>query len=165
MYNAHMKKLMAVLVVIAAAWAAPADGVRSYVGAGAQALLPQGSSRMRHAVGGAANAGIYLSERIALETEAAWLEKYCGLSVRALGHFSLWEEFDLLFGCEKFDPFFTFGASGWMRRGQVGPSAGIGAFYYVDDDWALRLDASATLGLDTRREMAYSVTLGIQRAF
>ena len=52
-----------------------------------------------------------------------------------------------------------------MRSGQVGPSAGLGALYYIDDDWALRFDATATLGLDTRREMVYSVTVGIQRAF
>ena len=160
-----MKKFAMFLVAAALAAAARADGARSYVGAGAQALVPQGSSRMRHAVGGAANVGIYVSERIAVEAEAAWLERRCGLSARALGHFSLLEEFDLLFGCEKLDPFFTVGASGWMRRGQVGPSAGVGAFYYIDDDWALRFDAAATLGLDTEREMAYSATLGIQRTF
>ena len=144
---------------------ARAEDVRTYVGAGAQVLLPQGSSRMRHAVGGAVNAGLYLSDFIALEAEAAWLERYCGLSARALGHFALWNEFDLLFGSEKFDPFFTIGASGWMQGGQVGPSAGLGAFYYIDDDWALRFDAAATLGVETRREMVYSLTVGIQRAF
>ena len=161
----YRKIFGACLVAAMVVAAAHAEDVRSYVGAGAQALFPQGSSRMRHAVGGAVNAGVYLSDFLAIEAEAAWLEKTCGLSARALGHFALWDEFDLLFGSEKFDPFFTIGASGWMRSGQVGPLAGLGALYYIDDDWALRFDATATLGLDTRREMVYSVTVGIQRAF
>ena len=160
-----MKKLAALAALAVLALAAQASETRLYTGAGAQALFPQGSSRMRHAVGGAVNAGVYLSDFLAIEAEAAWLEKSCGLSARALGHFALWNEFDLLFGSEKFDPFFTIGASGWMRSGQVGPSAGLGALYYIDDDWALRFDATATLGLDTRCEMVYSVTAGIQRAF
>jgi hypothetical protein len=52
-----------------------------------------------------------------------------------------------------------------MHDGQVGPSAGLGAFYYLTDDWALRFDAEATLGLDTRVESVYSISAGIQYFF
>ena len=128
-------------------------------------VLPQGGSRMRRLGGGAARAGRYLTDSLALECEAAWLEDSAALAARAVWHLHGWEEFDMLFGYERFDPFLSAGARGWMHDGQVGPSAGLGAFYYLTDDWALRFDAEATLGLDTRVETVYSISAGIQYFF
>ena len=136
-----------------------------YAGGAAQLVLPQGGSRMRRLGGGAARAGRYLADSLALECEAAWLEDSAALAARAVWHLHGWEEFDMLFGYERFDPFLSAGAKGWIHDGQVGPSAGLGAFYYLTDDWALRFDAEATLGLDTRVETVYSISAGIQYFF
>ena len=113
----------------------------------------------------APDATSYLADSLALECEAAWLEDLAALAARAVWHLHGWEEFDMLFGYERFDPFLSAGARGWMHDGQVGPSAGLGAFYYLTDDWALRFDAEATLGLDTRVETVYSISAGIQYFF
>jgi hypothetical protein len=120
---------------------------------------------MRRLGGGAARAGRYLSDSLALECEAAWLENSAGLAARAVWHLHGWSEFDMLFGYERFDPFLSAGARGWFHDGQVGPFAGLGAFYYLTDEWALRFDAEATLGLDTRVETVYSISAGIQYFF
>ncbi len=136
-----------------------------YAGGAAQLVLPQGGSRMRRLGGGAARVGRYITESLAVEGEAAWLENSCGLSARAVWHLHGWREFDMLFGYERFDPFLSAGARGWIHDGQIGPSAGIGAFYYLTDDWALRFDADATMGLDTDVEMVYSLSAGIQWFF
>ncbi len=136
-----------------------------YAGGAAQLVLPQGGSHMRRLGGGAARVGRYLSESLAVECEAAWLENTCGLSARAQWHLHGWREFDMLFGYERFDPFVTGGARGWIRDGQLGPSAGVGAFYYLTDSWALRFDADATLGLDTDVEMVYALSAGVQWFF
>ncbi len=136
-----------------------------YAGGAAQIVLPQGGSRMRRLGGGAARAGRYLSESLAVECEAAWLENSCGISARAVWHLHGWREFDMLFGYERFDPFLSAGARGWVHDGQLGPSAGIGAFYYLTDDCALRFDADATMGLDTDVELAYTLSAGVQWFF
>ena len=115
--------------------------------------------------GAAARVGYYFTGSLALEAEAAWLENVVGLSARALWHLHGWEEFNMLFGYERFDPFLTLGARGWIHDGQVGPSAGLGAFYYLTDSWALRLDADATLGLDTDVETVFSLSAGLQYSF
>ena len=93
------------------------------------------------------------------------MENSASLAARAVWHLHGWEEFDMLFGYERLDPFLSAGARGWVHDGQVGPSAGLGAFYYLTDDWALRFDAEATLGLDTRVETVYSISAGIQYFF
>ena len=49
--------------------------------------------------------------------------------------------------------------------GQVGPKAGVGAFYHLTENWSLRADADATLGLETSCELLYSFSAGIQYAF
>ena len=136
-----------------------------YTGAAAQLVLPQGGSRMHRLGGGAARVGYYFTGSLALEAEAAWLENVVGLSARALWHLHGLEEFNMLFGYERFDPFLTFGARGWIHDGQVGPSAGVGAFYYLTDSWALRFDADATLGLDTDVETAFTLSAGLQYSF
>ena len=139
----------------------------TYVGASAQLMLPQGGSRMHHVGGAAVRGGYYLTEDWALEGEAAWLEDVAGLSVAALGHFQGWDLYGDLFGYSRFDPFVTLGAKGWIGRdsGQVGPKAGLGAFYHLTDEWSLRADADATLGLETNCEMLYSIGVGVQYSF
>ena len=140
---------------------------RWYVGAAGQMMLPQGGSRM-HRVGGAAvRGGYYLTEDWAVEGEVAWIENFAGLSVAALGHFQGWSPYGDLFGYSRFDPFVTFGAKGWAGNGcgQVGPKAGLGAFYHLTDAWSLRVDADATLGLETNCEMLYSLSVGVQYSF
>lgn len=139
----------------------------TYVGLSGSVTLPQGGSRM-HRVGGAAiRGGTYLTEDWAVEGEVAWLENFAGLGVQALGHFQGWGLYGDLFGYSRFDPFMTLGAKGWVGDGcgQVGPKAGLGAFYHLTDSWSLRADADATLGLETNCEMLYSISAGFQYAF
>ena len=155
------------LVLSAFAEEEAVDFDRWYVGANAALTLPQGGSRMRHVGGAALRGGYYLSENCALEGEAAWLEDAAGLGVDALGHLQGWELYGDLFGYSRFDPFVTVGARGWIGRdcGQVGPKAGLGAFYHLTDAWSLRVDADATLGLETNCEMFYSISAGVQYSF
>ena len=141
-----------------AAWA------ETYVGVSGAMVLPQGGSRMHRLGGAALRGGVYLTEDWALEGEVAWLENAAGLSVGALGHVQGWSLYGDLFGYSRFDPFVTFGAKGWIGDGcgQVGPKAGLGAFYHLTDSWSLRADADATLGLETNCEMLYSLSVGVQ---
>ncbi len=129
---------------------------RFAVGAAAQIVLPQGGEKMSRRAGAAARVGYYLTEMLAIEGEAAWLEDRAGLAVRGLWHW---------WGYERLDPFFTFGVRGWLNHGQVGPSGGFGAFYHIDDFWSLRFDADATLGVESDVGMAYGFAVGIQRTF
>jgi len=138
---------------------------RWYVGLSGQLVLPQGGSKMRRLGGAAAQFGWCWSESLAFEGEAAWLEDRCGLAARARIHFNAWETYDKLFGYSRFDPFLSLGAQGWINKGQVGPAAGLGALYYLTDHWALRGDATATLGLETDVEMIYALGLGVQYSF
>ena len=140
---------------------------RWYVGLAGQLMLPQGGSRMHHVGGVAVRGGYYITEDWALEGEASWLEDAAGLSAALLGHFQGWDLYGDLFGYSRFDPFVTLGAKGWIGRGsgQVGPKAGLGAFYHLTDEWSLRADADATLGLETNCEMLYSISVGFQYAF
>ena len=140
---------------------------RWYVGAAGEMMLPQGGSRLRPVGGAAIRGGYYLTEDIALEGEAAWLEDSVGLGADVLGHWQGWKPYSDLFGYSRFDPFFTLGVRGWIGRpgGQVGPRAGLGAFYHLTDSWSLRFDADATLGLETSREMLYTLAVGIQYSF
>ena len=123
------------------------DDTGGYVGVAAAITLPQGGSSMRRLGGGALRAGWYFDEFLALEGEVDWLENAAGYS--------------------RFDPFFTAGARGWIggSAGQVGPSAGVGTFWHLTDEWSLRFDAAATLGLDTATEVVYSLSVGVQRSF
>ena len=127
---------------------------RFYAGVSAQVLLPQGGARSR--VGAAGRIGWYATEAFALEGEAADLEHTVGFAARGLWHWRGWDEYDKLFGFSRLDPFFTVGAKGWIgSSGEVGPSAGFGALWYLTDDWALRADADATLGLDGEVGVVY----------
>ena len=126
-----------------------------YVGASATLVLPQGGHSMRRLGGGTARFGLYLTDALAVEADSAWLENSAGLGVQGLWHF---------YGYERFDPFLTFGARGWIE-GDVGPTAGLGAFYHLTNEWSLRGDAQATLGLDGDCQMVYSLGLGVQYSF
>ena len=138
-----------------------------YVGAGASLTLPQGGSSMRRLGGGSLRVGWYLGEFWAVEGEAAWLEDSAGLGVDALLHLQAWSLYGDLFGYSRFDPFVTAGARGWIGGavGQVGPAAGVGAFWHLTEDWSLRFDAGATLGVDSRVETVYTLAAGVQRTF
>ena len=142
------------------------DFDRFYAGGDAVLVLPQGGGDMKRLGGGAARVGYYLTDAWALEGTASVLENRTGLSVGALWHWHGCEEFNKLFGYERLDPFFTAGARGWIgRSGQVGPKVGVGSFYHLSDSWSLRFDADATLGLDTRRSVDYTLSLGVQYSF
>ena len=138
-----------------------------YVGAAATIVLPQGGSSMRRLGGGTLRAGWYFGEFWAIEGDAAWLENMAGLGVDALWHIQGWRPYGDLFGYSRFDPFVTVGARGWVGgdAGQVGPKAGVGAFWHMTEAWSLRLDADATLGLDSRAEVVYSIAAGVQYSF
>lgn len=165
-----MKRSLFLLAALAASFVFAAEDEevdRWYVGASASMMLPQGGSRMHHIGGAALRGGYYINEDWAVEGEAAWLEDAAGLCVDTLWHLQGCEFYGNLFGYSRFDPFVTFGVKGWIARdcGQVGPKAGIGAFYHLTDNWSLRADADATLGLDTACEMLYSLSLGVQYSF
>ena len=144
-----------------------AVSAEAYVGMSGSVLLSQGGSKMHRLGGAAVRVGSYLNENWAVEGKAAWLENAAGLSVQALGHFQGWDLYGNLFGYSRFDPFVTLGAKGWIGhgRGQVGPKAGLGAFYHLTDNWSLRADADATLGLETNCEMLYTLSVGVQWSF
>jgi len=165
-----MKRCLAVVCLILSLDAFAQEEVgfdRWFVGASGQLMLPQGGSRLRRVGGAALRGGCYLTESWAVEGEVAWLEDVAGLGVDALGHCQGWDGYGDLFGYSRFDPFVTVGARGWIGNGcgQVGPKAGLGAFYHLTDSWALRADADATLGLETNCEMLYSLSVGVQYSF
>ena len=123
---------------------------------------------MRRLGGAEARFGRYFdeAEKLAVEGEFGVAEDKGALAVRGVAHFALWDWFNRMFGYERMDPFASFGARGWIgSRGQVGPAFGLGAFYYLSDDWALRFGYEFTLGLDTEVEGYHSVSVGLQYSF
>ncbi len=131
------------------------DWERSYVGLSGTLLLPQGGVNMHRMGGGTARFGYYVDDFFAVEVSASALEEVVGLGVQGLWHW---------WGYEKVDPFFTFGAAGWIE-GTVGPTGGIGLFYHLNDLLSFRFDGSAALGLDSNVGMVYSLSAGLQYAF
>ncbi len=138
-----------------------------YVGGGAAMVLPQGGSSMRRAGGAVFRAGYYLNEDLAIEGEAGPVENLAWLGASALWHWQGAAIYGDYFGYSRFDPFFTIGAAGFVgsRPGQVGPRAGVGAFYHLTDNWSLRGDATVLLGLDREVEADYTLSLGVQYSF
>ena len=126
-----------------------------YVGASATLILPQGGHAMRRLGGGTARVGLYLADALAVEADAAGLENCAGLGVQGLWHF---------YGYERFDPFLTFGARGWIE-GDVGPTAGLGAFYHLTNNLSLRMEARAALAVDSPCGMTYALLAGLQYSF
>ena len=163
-----MKAIAAMLCALALLPAAAAEEEASrgayYIGGAGSLVLPQGGSRLGRAGGAIARAGVAVSDNWSVELSAGQLEGCTALGAGALVHFYAFELYDRFFGYSAFDPFFTAGANGWLdhRRGQVGPAAGIGAFWHLDDNWSIRADASATMGLDADVEMLYTLSVGVQ---
>jgi len=163
-----MRKFFSFAVFLGLAAAGFAGESGWTVGASGALTLPAGGSRLRRVGGAALRAGYDVSENIALEGEAAWVEDFASLAAQGLWHLQGASLYDYYFGYSRFDPFVTFGARGWLGRhgvGQVGPKAGLGAFYHLTDDWALRFDADATLGLETRCEVDFTLAAGVQYSF
>lgn len=174
--SSYVRAAIAAVILASAAAATAAEAsfeeesaaaTGGYVGAAATIVLPQGGSSMRRLGGGTLRAGWYFGEFWALEGDVAWLENMAGLGVDALWHVQGWQPYGDLFGYSRFDPFLTAGARGWVGdgSGQVGPAVGIGTFWHLTDDWSLRFDAVATLGLDSRVEVVHALSLGVQRSF
>lgn len=128
---------------------------RFYAGAAAKLVLPQNGGDMRRLGGAGIRAGWYATEMLAFECEGAWMENSAFLGARGLWHW---------YGYERIDPFFTFGASGWIN-GDAGPSLGVGTFFHLTGSLSLRFDADATLGIEREPEMAYSLSAGLQYSF
>lgn len=139
----------------------------SYVGVSGSLVLPPGGSSLRRLGGATLFLGANLSDCYSLEAAAGWMENCAYLSVQTRVHLYAFEVYDRYFGFSPFDPFFTTGVAGWIGDGfgQVGPKAGIGFLYHLTEDWAVRCDADATLGLDSRTEVVYALSVGIQRSF
>ena len=138
----------------------------SYVGFSGALTLPQGGGDLRRLGGAMLRGGTYLSDFWAVEGEVGWQENAAELGVGFLGHWSDWDLYDRFFGFSAFDPFVIVGAKGWIgKSGEVGPSAGLGAFYHLGEEWSLRADAAATLGVERAVEMVYTLTVGLQYVF
>ena len=184
-----MKKTF-VLAVLALALSGAAEeetvGIApAYLGASGGIFLPGNGSSLKRAGTVSARGGWYLSENLALEMEGGCAPNVASsrggnatvtaFAARGLFHLTGIEEFDRLFGCERFDPFVTFGAAALFasrhvfadgsHRTAIGPTAGVGAFYHLTDRWSLRFDATAAMAVDTPCGMSYGLSLGLQWSF
>ena len=189
-YNCHVKKTFATLFFLILALPGVAeeesDGFPSaYLGASGGIFLPGNGSSLKRAAMASARGGWYLSDNLALELEGGCAPNAASsrggnatvtaFAARGLFHLTGIEEFDMLFGCERFDPFVTFGAAALFasrhafadgsHRTAIGPTAGVGAFYHLTDRWSLRFDATAAMAVDTPCGMAYGLAFGLQWNF
>lgn len=156
------------------------SGYEGYAGVGGGMILPGNGNGLHRAAEASAIVGWYFTEKVAIETTAVWAPNSAGSSVwgvgvRSLAHFSVWEEFDRLFGGERLDPFFTFGAMARFsshhdfadssHRTAIGPTAGVGCFYHLTDAWSIRAECNAQLACDSPCGMIYGVLVGLQYSF
>lgn len=111
--------------------------------------------------------GAYVTELTAIETQVGLAERNIHAGVDYLIHWSALEVYDRFFGYSPIDPFFVIGADVWTRTGSsiAGPTAGIGAYYHLSEDWSLRTDAKGSLDVNGGCEMNYVVTVGLNYAF
>lgn len=156
----------------------------AYVGASGGLLLPGGGNSLARAAETAVRMGFYATDSLAWEVEGACApnvstgsgnEALSGVAARGLFHLTGIEEIDLLFGCERFDPFVTFGGAARFgarhafaddsHRTALGPTVGVGAFYHLTDTLDLRFDAQAMPGCDAPCGMLYAVCVGLQWNF
>lgn len=128
---------------------------RWFAGASAVLVLPEGGSHMNRVAGPAARFGCYLNEFWAVEAGGVWAENRAAAAAGILWHW---------WGYERLDPFFTFGFRDWIDT-DFGPAGGIGTFFHLDDDWSLRFDAGATLGVSDGCDMLWQFAFGIQRCW
>lgn len=126
-----------------------------------------GSLLFPHSGGGDLSCGAYLSELTAIEAKVGMCENSFHVGADALMHWSGWSFYDRFFGYSAFDPFLTVGFDAYHGRSRqnVGPSAGVGAYYHLSECVDLRTDLKATLGLEGEEEVLFSATLGIQYNF
>ena len=185
-----MKKILALVVLSLAASVAAEEeetfgAPPAYLGASGGIFLPGNGSSLKRAAMASARGGWYLSENLALELEVGCAPNavsshggnatVTAFAARGLFHLTGIEEFDRLFGCERFDPFVTFGAAAFFasrhvfaddsHRTAIGPTAGVGAFYHLTDSWSLRFDATAAMSVDTPCGMSFGISLGLQWSF
>ena len=183
-----MRKFLFVSALVLAAMTMaeePDEYAGAYFGASGRMFLPGNGNSLKRAAGVAAHGGWYISDSLALELEGGCVPNavsshggnatVTAVAARGLFHLTGIEEFDLLFGCERFDPFVTFGAAALFasrhvfaddsHRTAIGPTAGVGAFYHLTDSWSLRFDATAAMAVDTPCGMAYGLSLGLQCSF
>lgn len=163
-----------------------ADGSASaYLGASGGIFLPGNGSSLKRAAMASVRGGWCLSDNLALELEGGSMPNAASthggnatvtaFAARGLFHLTGIEEFDKLFGCERFDPFVTFGAAALFasrhvfaddsHRTAIGPTAGVGTFYHLTDSWSLRFDATAAMAVDTPCGMSYGLSLALQWSF
>lgn len=156
-----MKQLILILAALAATTFTARGGSeivedidleRWCLGASATTLLPQNGLHPAHRDGASLSLSYYANDFWAFTGEAATFGGTTGFGAGALWHW---------WGYERFDPFFTFGARGWLPGG-VGPAGGIGAFFHLDEKWSVVLSADATLDLDGENGMIYTVSLGLR---
>lgn len=187
-----LKQVLA-LIALAVTMVAEADGLPWYVGGSGGVLLPGNGNSLSRAAEASGRIGWYCTEFTAFELEGVCApnvssgvgrETLSGAGGRFIAHLTGIDEFNKLFGCERFDPFVT--AGGATRFGArhvfdddehrvvVGPTLGIGAFYHLTDCLDLRFDAQAMLattsasgafGWETPCGMLYSVGVGLQWNF
>lgn len=156
---------MAALIVFAAFYP-NAGKAETAAGVSAQLMLPQGGADLRRRGGAVVRLAQSLDEDWALEGEAGVLEDSALFAARARWFWHGWNEFNQLFGYERLDPFFTLGVRGTLGGdADFGPTAGLGALYYLSDHWAVRFDAEAGLALDGEAAMIYALGVGIEYAW
>ena len=189
-----VKKILTAMLFTACAYAACAAdssaeedtaGDGWYAGASGGVILPGGGNSLRRAAGAGLRCGRYFTDYVALELEGFSVPSaVCdhggnaavfGALMQGVFHFSGWDEFDMLFGCERFDPFLALGAGACFadrhvfaddsHRTALGPVFGLGAFYHLTDSVSLRADARAQLCCDSPCGMLYGVSLGLQYSF
>ena len=156
-----------------------------FAGASGGILLPGNGNSLRRAATISFNAGRYLTETFAVEVAAASAphvatDRAGGVTATSIAaggllHLTAFTFYDRLFGSERLDPFFTFGANASFASGHVfadgshrsavGPYAGIGAFYHLTDSLSLRAEARADLCCDSPCGMLYGVSVGLQYSF
>ena len=158
-----MKKAVFALSLLALSLDAAAEW---YAGAAAGMTLAGGGSELARRPAVFARTGTYLDDYTALELEAGTAFPCAALGARAVWHLANIPEFGRLFGYERFDPFITFGARGFIGSA-AGPSAGCGALYYLGDTWALRFDADWTLALGEAGGAGslFALAFGVQYTF
>ncbi len=156
-----------------------------YMGVSGGMLLPGNGNSLSRAAEVSARVGCYFwSDFAAIELEGMCApnvathpgnEALSGVAARVLFHLRGIDEFDKLFGCERFDPYVSiadvarFGArhvfADRSHRTALGRAVGVGALYHLTDHLALRFDAQAMLAIDSPCGMLYSVGLGLQWTF
>lgn len=110
--------------------------------------------------------GTNISESCDVSASAGFGMQETVLTADVLAHFYGWELYDRYFGYSAFDPYLSVGAKGWIgSNGAIGPKAGVGVFYHLDDHWSLKADADATLAVDQKASVLFSLSVGVHYAF